>query len=99
MIFSTKSLIYTCVTGAIGLIFYYIFGKVLGMTLVGIGITLAFAAIGFMIGTVKIPELAGLPITKKISGEYIDVAFLKWLKFRKKGKVIYTFLGAKEEDN
>lgn len=98
MIFTTKSLIYTVVTGAIGLIFYYIFAKVLKMTLLGIGITLAFAAIGFAIGTIKIPEIAGLPITKQIGGEYIDVAFLKWLKFKKKGKVIYTFLGAKEEE-
>lgn len=98
MIFTTKSLIYTVVAGAIGLIFYYIFGKMLKMTLLGIGITLAFAAIGFAIGTVKIPEIAGLPFTKQISGENIDVAFLKWIKFRKKGKVIYTFLGAKEEN-
>jgi len=98
MIFTTKSLIYTCVTGALGLVFYYIFSQLLGMTMVGIGITLAFAGIGFAIGTIKIPEMNGIPITKSISGENIDIAFLRWLKFRRKGKIIYTFLGTKEEN-
>ena len=97
MIFSTKSLIYTCITGAFGLIFYYIFGKLLGITWLGIALTLFFAAIGFAIGTFKIPDNNGTQITRKLGGEDIDKAILRWWKFRKKGKVIYTYLGAKEE--
>lgn len=97
MIFTTKSLIYTCATGVIGIMFYYIFGAILGFTWLGIGLALFFAAIGFAIGTFKIPDTNGLEITRKLGGEEIDKAFLRWLKFRKKGNVIYTYLGTEEE--
>ena len=97
MIFTTKSLIYTCVTGIIGLIFYYIIGVMLGMTWLGIGLALFFASIGFAVGTFKIPETNSFEITRKLGGEEIDKAFLRWLKFRKKGNVIYTYLGTEEE--
>lgn len=96
-IFTTKSLIYTCVTGGFGLIFYYIFGKLLGLTWLGIGLTIFFAAIGFIVGTFKIPDTNGMELTRKLGGEDIDKAFLRWLKFRNKGKVIYTYLGTEEE--
>ncbi len=98
MIFTTKSLIYTCATGAVGLIFYYIFGALLGLTWLGIGLALFFAAIGFVVGTFKIPDTNGMEITRKLGGEEIDKAFLRWLKFRKKGNVIYTYLGTKDEE-
>ena len=98
MIFTAKSLIYTCITGVFGLIFYYIFGAILGMTWLGIGLALFFAAIGFAVGTFKIPETNSFEITRKLGGEEIDKAFLRWLKFRKKGNVIYTYLGTDEEN-
>jgi len=97
MIFTTKSLIYTCVTGVVGLAFYYLFGAILGLTWLGIGIALFFAAIGFAIGTFKIPDTNGMEITRKLGGEDIDKAFLRWWKFKKKGNVIYTYLGNEEE--
>lgn len=97
MIFTTKSLIYTCATGAFGLIFYYIFGVLLKLRLLGIGIALFFAAIGFIIGTVKIPDTNSFEITRKLGGEDIDKAFIRWLKFKKKKNVIYTYLGTEEE--
>ncbi len=99
MIFTTKSLIYTSVTGAFGLIFYFLFSKLLNLTVVGIIITAFFAFIGFAIGTFKIPETDGMEITRKLGGEEIDKAFIKWLKFRKRGKVIYTYLETEEEKN
>ena len=98
MIFISMSLIYTCATGAVGLIFYYIFGALLGLTWLGIGLALFFAAIGFVVGTFKIPDTNGMEITRKLGGEEIDKAFLRWLKFRKKGNVIYTYLGTKDEE-
>lgn len=97
MIFTAKSLIYTCITGAIGLLFYYIFGAILGLTWLGIGMALLLAAVGFIVGTFKIPETNGLEITRKLGGEEIDKAFLRWLRFRKKGSVIYTYLGFEDE--
>ena len=51
-IFSTKSLMTTCIGGAVGLIFYFIF-KLIGLTIVGIIITLIFALIGYTIGMFK----------------------------------------------
>ena len=30
--------------------------------------------------------------------EYIDKAFLKWWKFKKRGNLIYTYVDAKEEN-
>ncbi len=96
MIFTTKSLIYTAATGAIGILFYYLFAKLLGMTLLGIGITIIFAAIGFVIGTFKIPDNNGMELTRKLGGEEIDKAFVRWWKFRKRGNIIYTYL---KEDN
>lgn len=99
MIFTTKSLIYTCATGAVGLIFYYIFGKLLGFTWLGIGLTIFFAAIGFAVATFKMPDTNSFEITRKTGGENIDAVFLRWLKFRKKKNVIYTYLGTKEEEN
>ncbi len=98
MIFTTKSLIYTCASGFFGLIFYFIFGKLLGLTWLGIGFVILFAALGFVIGTFKIPDTNALDITRKAGGEYIDKAFLKWWKFKKRGNLIYTYVDAKEEN-
>lgn len=90
MIFTAKSLIYTCATGAIGLIFFYIFMS-MGMSIVGIIIALAFAAIGFVVGTFTIPENNSFEFTRKAGGEKIDEAILKWIKFKRKKNVIYTY--------
>ena len=98
MIFTTKSLIYTSVAGAFGLIFYFLFGRILGLTWLGIGLTLLFAILGFIVGTFKIPETNSFEVTRKLGGEEIDKAFLRWLKFRKKGNVIYTYLGTEDEN-
>lgn len=96
MVFTLKSLIYTTITGAFGLIFYYIFGTVLGMQAVGIGITVFFAFIGFAIASFKIPESNNFEVTRKNGGEKIDETILKAIKFKKKGKKIYVY--TKEED-
>lgn len=93
MIFTTKSLIYTCATGLIGIIFYYIFGNILGLKEIGIIIALIFAGIGFVIGTFKIPDSNSFELGRKAGGEEIDKAFIRWLKFKRKGNRIYTYLG------
>ena len=66
--------------------------KYVGYTIVAI-ITLIFYAMG----TFKIPETNAFELTRKAGGEEIDKFFLRWLKFRKKKNVIYTYLGTKEE--
>ena len=89
-IFSVKSLITTLIGGAVGFIFYLIF-SIAGLTTLGwISIGL-FGLIGFVIGAVKIPTVAGIPITKKIGGESIDQIILRYIKFKKTRKIyVYT---------
>ena len=89
-IFSIKGLIYTCVGTGFGLIFYYIF-KMLGFSMIGLVITIIFATIGFVIGTLKVPETANLKITKKTGGENIDDVILRWIKFKKNSNKIYVY--------
>lgn len=93
-IFSTKSLITSCIGGGIGLVFYAIF-KMLNLTMVGIGITLILALIGYAIGMFKIPDTNGFEITRKAGGENIDDIILRYIKFKKNKKKLYVY--TKEE--
>ena len=89
-IFSVKSLITTVIGGAVGLLFYLIFA-ILGLDAIGWIAVGLFALIGFAVGAVKIPTVAGLPISKKIGGESIDQIILRYFKFKKNRKVyVYT---------
>ena len=76
--------------GAFGLIFYYIF-SLLKWTYVGIGFAVFFAAIGFAIGTFKVPNSPAFEITRKASGENIDEIILRLIKFKQKKKRIYLY--------
>lgn len=87
-IFSTKGLIYTVVGLAIGLVFYFIF-KVLGMSVIGIGIDVLFGVVGFIIGTLKMPDTRKFEFTKKTGGENIDNIIKRWIKFKKNNNKIY----------
>ena len=94
-IFSTKSLITSCIGGAIGLLFYAIF-KILKLTMVGIVITLIFALLGYGIGMFKIPDTNGSELTRKAGGENIDDIILRYIKFKKNKRKIYVY--TKEEN-
>lgn len=93
-IFSTKSLIYTCVGAGIGLIFYFIF-KMINLNIVGIVITLIFALLGYAIGMFKIPDTNGMEITRKTGGENIDEIIKRYIKFKKDKRKLYVYT---EED-
>lgn len=94
-IFSTKALMTTCIGIAVGLVFYLIF-KILGLTMVGIFITLICAFIGYSIGMFKIPDTNGLEITRKTGGENIDDVIMRYIKFKKNNKKLYVY--TKEEN-
>lgn len=94
-IFSTKGLIYTCVGAGIGLIFYFIF-KILGLSMIGIGIMVILAILGFCIGTLKVPENSNISFLKKTGGENIDDVIMRWIKFKKSGKKIYVYKAEEE---
>lgn len=93
-IFSTKSLITTCIGGGIGIFIYFIF-SIIGLGIVGMVITLIFALIGYAIGMFKVPESAGLEITRKTGGENIDDVIKRYIRFKKNDKKIYVY--TKEE--
>ena len=93
-IFTGKSMIYTVVAGAIGLLFYFIFSA-FGLNMVGIIITLVFALIGFVIGSMKVPNLEKFEFSKKTGGENVDDVIRRAIKFKTKGKKIYIY---KEEE-
>lgn len=76
--------------GGIGLIFYYLF-SLIKWTYVGIGVAVAFAAIGFAIGTFKVPESTAFEVTRKAGGADIDEVILRYIKFKQKKKRIYLY--------
>jgi len=76
--------------GIFGLIFYYLF-SLIDWTYVGIGFVVGFAAIGFAIGTFKVPDTTAFEITKKAGGADIDEVILRIIKFRKKKNRIYLY--------
>ena len=94
-IFSTKSLITTCIGGGVGLAFYFIF-KIFKHSMIGMVITLIFALIGYAIGMFKIPDTKGLELTRKTGGENIDDIIIRYIKFKKNNKKLYVY--TKEEN-
>lgn len=96
-IFTGKSLLYTIVGGGIGLLFYFLFSA-LKLNMVGIGITIFLALIGFGIGTLKVPNLAKFEFTKATGGENIDDIIKRAIRFRQKGKKIYVYKEETKDD-
>lgn len=90
MIFTTKSLIYSCIGALFGLIFYFLL-KGLGLGTLALIAILIFALIGFGIATLKVPESNNFEITRKTGGEKIDDIILRAIKFKLKGKRIYVY--------
>ena len=89
-IFTVKSLITTVAGALIGSVFLFIF-SIVNLKVVGIVIMAIFGLTGYVIGTVKIPTLSGIPITKKIGGEPLSEIILRWIKFNKNKKIyVYT---------
>lgn len=97
-IFSTKSLVTTCIGVAIGLPFYMIFNFI-GLKLIGIIIALIFGLIGYAIGMFKIPDTNGFELTRKTGGENIDDIIIRYIKFKKNNKKIYVYTKEEEKIN
>ncbi len=94
-IFTGKSLIYAVVAGGIGLLFYFILSA-LDLATAGIVVVIAFAGIGFLLGTCKVPNITKFEFAQKTGGENIDDVIKRAIKFKTKGKKIYLY---KEEEN
>lgn len=96
-IFSYKALTYTVIGLVVGFIFYYIL-KLVGLATIGIGIIIILAILGFLIGTLRMPNTKRFEITKKTGGEKIDEILLRLIKFKMKRNKIYIYK-TKEENN
>lgn len=96
VIFTVKSLIYTGIGAFLGLIFYFIFGTILGIKPLGIGLMAFMALIGYLIATIKIPYLPGIKITKDMAGDTVDELIRRYIKFSN-NKRKYTYVSTKEE--
>jgi len=93
-IFSIKSLITTAIGAGVGALFFGLF-SMLSLKMVGIIIMAVFALIGYIIGAVKIPTIATIPLTKKIGGEPISEIIIRYFKFKRTRK-IYSYYDAKQ---
>lgn len=96
MIFTTKSLIVSVIGAIIGLVIYYFLKTIFGLGTMGLLLAVVFAAIGYGITTLKVPESNNFAITRKTGGDRMDDVILRALKFKQKGKRIYVY--TKEEN-
>ena len=78
----------------IGFVFYYLLRPFFGK--LGLIIMVVFAAIGYGITMIRIPDNSSVGFLKRISGERLDDVILRIIKFKAKGKRIYVY--TKEED-
>lgn len=69
--------------------FYYLFGNVFGLTTLGIVIAILFAAIGYGIAMLKMPDSTRFEILRKTGGEKIDEVIVRAIKFKAKGRRVY----------
>lgn len=84
-IFSVKALIYTVIGFTVGLPFYFILSA-FKVGYIGLIIALILGVIGFIIGTLTIPETDSFEITRKTGGEKIDDIIMRYIKFKKNNK-------------
>lgn len=94
-IFTGKSMIYTVVGGVIGLLLLYLPLSAFGLKMIGFIAIALFALIGFIIGTLKVPNTDKFEFARKTGGENIDDIIKRAIKFKTKGKKIYIY---KEEE-
>lgn len=94
MIFSGKALIWTAALALVGFMIYNLL-KSIGLGVVGIIIMLILAAMGFVIGTCKMPMIESFKICRQTAGENIDEIIKRGIKFKLKKNKIYVY--AKEE--
>lgn len=95
-IFTGKSMIYTVVGGGIGILFNFIL-SLMGLTMVGIIVILSLALLGFLIGTLKVPNTEKFEFARKTGGENLDDIIKRAIKFKTKGKRIYIYKEEKRD--
>lgn len=95
-IFTAKSLIFTAIGGLVGLLFYFIFGVILGISILGYIFIGVFAVLGYIIATVKMPAGGNSKLAKNVGGDSIDDIIKRYILFKKSRKV-YTYAVDRQE--
>ena len=90
-IFTGKRMLYTVIGGGVGFLVFYLILSALGFTMAGIIAMAVCALIGFLIGTMKMPNMAKFEFAQKTGGENIDDIIKRAIRFRTKGKKIYVY--------
>lgn len=93
-IFSRKALIYTVACAVLGFILYFIF-SLMGMKKVGLILMGIFGLIGFLIGTLKVPDIKKFSWMTKNAGANFDDVIRRAFMFKKNKNRIYIYT---EED-
>ena len=76
--------------------FYFLF-SLMGLNLVGIIVTLLFAAVGYGIGMFKVPDIRNWEFARKTGGENIDNVIKRGILFYLKKNRIYTYTKEEKE--
>ncbi|MEG1204396.1 MAG: hypothetical protein RSE00_03920 [Clostridia bacterium] len=88
IIFSMKSFITTGIAGLIGGGIWYIGANLFEMSVfIGLGITVLFGGVGFILGTAKIPDLPFMGKFRKAGGEYLSDIIFRFITFKKRKKI------------
>ena len=68
-----------------------------GFAIVGL-ILLVFILLGFVIGTIKVPNMSGVKWAKVNAGENLDDVIIRAIKFKAKKNKIYIYKGEDTND-
>ena len=86
IIFSIKSLLFTVAFGLVGVLFYFVFAA-FGLTMAGLIAVGVCAIIGWIVGTLVIPDSPLMGKFRKAGGEAISDIILRAITFRKRKKI------------
>ena len=95
-IFTVKSLIVTIAFALVGLIPYFILDAV-GLTTPGIVVIVVFAAIGYALMTLKIPDAPIMGKLRKAGGEQLGDIVWRTITFSKRKKIYVYRKGGKKQ--
>lgn len=92
-IFTIKSFAVTLAFGLVGVFIYLIIKSLVGMGLIpGLILIAIFAAIGYGLSAIKIPDVPIMGPLRKAGGENIGAMIIRGLTFKRKRKIyIYNY--------
>lgn len=96
-IFTRKSIMYTVGFAIVGLILFLIF-RLINLSKIGIILLFIFILLGFVIGTIKVPNMPGVKWARVNAGENLDDVIIRAIKFKAKKNKIYVYKGEDTND-